>query len=146
MFIPLDVTYDIRYSFSSYLTNIKRVGVKIATKLEWVTIATKPGGDENCYRTSSVAIITPPPTPGSVAIIPPPVWKTNAEIVSSVESSLAFRFGRRYMVEPPIPIPFRTDYESFMYSKKRYLSRLRTIIVSPFSISLPSRFFFFFFF
>ena len=27
MFIPLDVTYDIRYSFPSYLTNIKRVGV-----------------------------------------------------------------------------------------------------------------------
>ena len=43
MFIPLDVTYDIRYSFPSYLTNIKRVGVDNRYRTGWgVTIATSP--------------------------------------------------------------------------------------------------------
>ena len=45
MFIPLDVTYDIRYSFPSYLTNIKRVGVDNRYRTGW-------GGD-NRYLTSS---------------------------------------------------------------------------------------------
>ena len=143
MFIPLDVTYDIRYSFSSYLTNIKRVGVKIATKLEWVTIATKPGGDENCYRTSSVAIIIPPTrfgsdySPSSLEdqrrdcklggkFARLQVWKTLHGWTPNTHP-VPDRLRIIHVFKKAIPLPFEDNYSL------------------SFPISLPSRFFFFFF-